>query len=328
MTHPAPPPRPARRILFGYEGQKIVPKAKGAAPIDGRTDQIDGSGVDEWLANLNDDEVQFSLLKMTMGDRESKRPKFVMVTWIGPSVGVMKKAKAGMHGGTVKEFVGQIHNEMQEDDKESLTFDIIRKKVKSAMGADYDMGSNSRKAGGAGEANSYQSQQSDIKAKAKAAYQQAEKETTIGAVVFDQGPLTKGITACDLGGRATTASNTEAKKNMSKVMVDATGEVGREEVGAGACPLSPPRRTARTQQAVRDGSRQHKPACQLGRPHTRRPIQSPSDAAPSRWDGQRSVTAARRDFGVPTDLCTCMRAASVPTPCCLFVKLWMVNRER
>jgi hypothetical protein len=238
LAHPAPPPS-RRRILFGYEGQKIVPKAKGAAPIDGRTDQIDGTGVDEWLANLNDDEVQFSLLKMTMGDRESKRPKFVMVTWIGASVGVMKKAKAGMHGGTVKEFVGQIHNEMQEDDKESLTFDIIRKKVKSAMGADYDMGSNSRQAGGKGEANSYKSQQSDIKAKAKAAYQQAEKDTTIGAVVFDQGPLTKGITACDLGGRATTASNTDAKKNMSKVMVDSTGEVGREEGAHGACSLHP-----------------------------------------------------------------------------------------
>lgn len=240
-------PAHPRRILFGYEGNnKIVPKAKGQGPIDGRTDQIDGSGVDEWLSNLNEDEVQFSLLKMTMGDRESKRPKFVMVTWIGPSVGVMKKAKAGMHGATVKEFIGQIHNEMQEDDKELLTFDIIRKKVKSAMGADYDMGSNSRKAGGKGEANSYQSQQSDIKAKAKAAYQQAEKETTIGSVVFDQGPLTKGITACDLGGRATTASNTEAKKNMSAVMVDATGETGRTEGAHGAPSTRPGARATAT----------------------------------------------------------------------------------
>ena len=121
----------------------------------------------------------------------------------------------------------------------------------------------------AGEASSYKSQQSDIKAKAKAAYQQAEKETTIGSVVFDQGPLTKGITACDLGvpshrvslilthtrarahthslaghagGRATTASNTEAKKNMSKVMVDATGATGKAEGGGGARPppLPPP----------------------------------------------------------------------------------------
>ena len=81
------------------------------------------------------------------------------------------------------------------------------------MGADYDMGSNSR-----GKQANYVSQQSDIKAKAKAAYQAAEKETTIGGVVFDQGPLTKGITACDLGGRASTASNTEAKKNTSAVM--------------------------------------------------------------------------------------------------------------
>ena len=221
--------------MFGYEGRdKIVPVGKGAGPIDGRTDQIDGAGVDEWLGNLKDDEVQFSLVKMTMGDRESKRPKFVMVSWIGPSVGIMKKAKVAIHGASVKEFIGQIHCEMTADDKEGLTFDLIRTKVKSAMGADYDMGSNSRESGGAGKAAGYKSQQSDIKAKAKAAYQQAEKETAIGAVVFDGGPLTKGITACDLGGRATTASNTDAKKNMSKVMTDATGEVGKSEVQAGA----------------------------------------------------------------------------------------------
>ena len=83
-----------------------MPQGAGEGIIDGRTDQVDGSGVDEWLAGLNDDEVQFSLVKMTMGDRESKRPKFVLVTWIGPSVGVMKKAKVSIHKSSVKEFVG------------------------------------------------------------------------------------------------------------------------------------------------------------------------------------------------------------------------------
>ena len=125
--------------MFGYEGRdKIVPVGKGAGPIDGRTDQIDGAGVDEWLSHLKDDEVQFSLLKMTMGNRESKRPKFVMVSWIGPSVGIMKKAKVAIHGASVKEFIGRIHCEMTADDKEGLTFDLIREKVKSVMGSGGD----------------------------------------------------------------------------------------------------------------------------------------------------------------------------------------------
>lgn len=210
-----------------------MPTGKGNGAIDGRTDQIDGEGIEEWHAALSEDDVQFSLVKMTMGDRESKRPKFVLVSWIGANVGVMKKAKVSIHKASVKEFVGQIHCELTADDKDSITFDILRTKIKSAMGADYDMGSNSRESGGKGKAAGYTSQQSDIKAKAKAAYQSAEKETTIGAVVFDAGPLTQGITACDLGGRSTTASNTDAKKNMSAVMTDATGEIGKTVGGGG-----------------------------------------------------------------------------------------------
>eukprot|EP01051_Picozoa_sp_SAG22_P016137 SAG22_NODE_2222_length_2820_cov_1.328923_2_plen_55_part_01 len=34
---------PTSWVLFGYEGRdKIVPRAHGEVPIDGRTDQIDG----------------------------------------------------------------------------------------------------------------------------------------------------------------------------------------------------------------------------------------------------------------------------------------------
>ena len=56
---------------------------------------------------------------------------------------------------------------------------------------------------------------------AKAAYQEKEKGTTIGAVVFDTGPLSKEMTPCDISGRPTVASNSEAKKNTSEVMADA-----------------------------------------------------------------------------------------------------------
>lgn len=95
------------RVVFGYEGRdKIVPQASGVEPIDGRTDMNETAGIDEFHAHLKEDEVQFGLLKFIMGDRESKRPKFVFIAWIGGSVGVMKKAKVSIHKTSVKEFIG------------------------------------------------------------------------------------------------------------------------------------------------------------------------------------------------------------------------------
>lgn len=203
---------PTSWVIFGYEGRdKIVPQSCGEMAIDGRTDGEGGPGIDEFLANLKDDEVQFGMIKFTMGDRESKRPKFVMVAWIGPSVGVMKKAKVSIHKASVKEFFGvrpatlihrlischaplhpavvgsrhcmassvaavahsclglhahlqQIHCELTVDDKELLAFEEVKKRVKSAMGADYDQGSNSRESGGAGVKKGYKSQMADMKA--------------------------------------------------------------------------------------------------------------------------------------------------------------------
>ena len=55
---------------------------------------------------------------------------------------------------------------------------------------------------------------------AKLAYKEAEKGTTIGAVVFDSGPLSKEMTPCDISGRDTVASNSDMLKNTSKSMKD------------------------------------------------------------------------------------------------------------
>lgn len=45
-------------------------------------------------------------------------------------------------------------------------------------------------------------------------FESKEKEGTIGKVIYDKGPLSKGMTPCDLGGRDFVASHTEAKKNI------------------------------------------------------------------------------------------------------------------
>ena len=44
-------------------------------------------------------------------------------------------------------------------------------------------------------------------------FKKKEQESQIKNIVYDKGPLAKGITACDLGGRSTVAPASEAKRN-------------------------------------------------------------------------------------------------------------------
>ena len=55
-------------------------------------------GLSELSAVFSDDEVMFGFLRVAAEDRKavtSSRAKTAMITWIGPNVGIMKKAKVG-----------------------------------------------------------------------------------------------------------------------------------------------------------------------------------------------------------------------------------------
>eukprot|EP01047_Picozoa_sp_COSAG01_P116779 COSAG01_NODE_45454_length_409_cov_0.990323_1_plen_89_part_01 len=67
---------PTSWAVFGYSGKnKVAPLSKGT----GEADEYWG----QWLGQLHDNQIQFSLLRIIMGDSESRRPKFVFVTWLG-----------------------------------------------------------------------------------------------------------------------------------------------------------------------------------------------------------------------------------------------------
>ena len=170
-------------MLFGYSGKtKIVGVAKGTGEAEEYWEQ--------WRGLLKDTEIQFSLVRIIMGDAESRRPKFVFVTWLGTSVGVMARSRGGTHKDGIKSVVGQFHIELSTDSTDELELDMVKKALKKAMGADYDMGSNSRSASGKeGNANAatgatvrYTTQQSSIKANAAAAYEGGETVKVSGGI--------------------------------------------------------------------------------------------------------------------------------------------------
>lgn len=78
-----------------YEGKtKIVVGSKSAG------------GLDELLQQFSADQVLYALLRMEDGDRESRRIKFIFITWVGQNVGGMAKAKAVGHKTQVQKIVG------------------------------------------------------------------------------------------------------------------------------------------------------------------------------------------------------------------------------
>ena len=173
---------PTTWVLLGYEGkEKIRPRIKGT----GEADEFWA----EFLAALSDDEILFALLRIVMGDAESSRPKFVFVCWLGSKVGMMKKARVGMQKSDVKKEIGAVHCDLQTDAVEDLALQLVKTKLKKSMGADYDMGSNSRSADGKqGNADSdfapteYKSQQSEIKRTAAASYAGGETVKISGGI--------------------------------------------------------------------------------------------------------------------------------------------------
>lgn len=78
--------------IFKFESTEIICAAKGI-------------GFDEFRQQFNDSERAFGYIRIQMGDEMSKRSKFLFVTWIGPEVGVMQRAKMSTDKSIIKEII-------------------------------------------------------------------------------------------------------------------------------------------------------------------------------------------------------------------------------
>ncbi|KAI9184500.1 hypothetical protein H9P43_003553 [Blastocladiella emersonii ATCC 22665] len=116
-------------LYLTYEGEtdKLVLAATGKG------------GLPEFLEHLKDDKAGFGYLRMTVGnDHLSKRAKFVLVSWVGPNVKVMRKAKVSVHISEVKQTLAVFAVEVQASALADLKEDVLTLKLKKAMGANYD----------------------------------------------------------------------------------------------------------------------------------------------------------------------------------------------
>ncbi|KAJ9586399.1 hypothetical protein L9F63_019951, partial [Diploptera punctata] len=78
--------------VFKFEGNHIVCSAKGKE-------------FEKFREQFGNDERAFGYIRLQMGDEMSKRQKFLFLTWVGPSVGVIKRAKMSTDKAMVKDII-------------------------------------------------------------------------------------------------------------------------------------------------------------------------------------------------------------------------------
>ncbi|XP_041375820.1 coactosin-like protein [Gigantopelta aegis] len=113
--------------ILKYEGNKIV--------LDST-----GSSYEEFQSKLTDDTRAFGYVRITTGDEMSKRAKFALITWAGPDVSTLKKAKMGPDKSRVKEVIQNFAVELHITEQEELEQDFIKSALMKAGGANYGTG--------------------------------------------------------------------------------------------------------------------------------------------------------------------------------------------
>ena len=233
--------------------------------------------------------------------------KLVYLVWVGESASTLKKGQVTSHKNEVGGLFVGFHIEKSLYGRENLEnlAEEIGKDLKKAGGANYDLG-NSRSGVQAGGSASY-------KATSKAFFEQKDKETEVKGVVFDKGPLKKGFTQCDLGGRQMVAGAAEAKANTVGYNVEMAAQAvekasldeeaspaaeepaetaGKEEPAEAAGEEEPAETAGKEEPAETAGDEEPSEAAGGGEPAEAAGDEEPSEAAAGEEPSEAAAEAA------------------------------------
>ncbi|XP_033122759.1 coactosin-like protein [Anneissia japonica] len=89
---------------------------------------------------LKNDERAFVYLRLETGDEMSRRAKFAFITWIGPEVSPIKKAKVSTDKAFVKQAIREFATEFMIDTHVDMNYTNIEQAVIKSSGANYGTG--------------------------------------------------------------------------------------------------------------------------------------------------------------------------------------------
>lgn len=106
-------------VILKYVGNKI-------------TVQQTGSGIENFVEQLSDKEIQYGYLRLNIQTEEGMRTKFVLISWTGEDVSPLKRGKAYVDKSNLKSIIQDFAIDLATSNKEELCEDyIIRKAVAS-----------------------------------------------------------------------------------------------------------------------------------------------------------------------------------------------------
>ena len=101
-------------------------------------------GLEEVKAALKEDCLQFAYYRTISGDEESRRVKFVFISWAGDRITKPKlRAVMSILKGDVKTIINNFHIELHATSADDLVEEEIAAKLKKAGGADYSFNTSS-----------------------------------------------------------------------------------------------------------------------------------------------------------------------------------------
>ena len=101
-------------------------------------------GLEEVKACLREDCLQFAYYRTISGDEESRRVKFVFISWAGDRITKPKlRAVMSILKGDVKQIINNFHIELHATNVDDLDEEEIAAKLKKAGGADYSFNTSS-----------------------------------------------------------------------------------------------------------------------------------------------------------------------------------------
>merc|ERR1712063_89175 len=92
----------------------------------------------EIIPLLGEKDTAFVYIRYTTGDEESKRAKFVLISWCGPRAPIMRKAKMSVHKADVKQIFVSSALEIQASEVSDLDEAAVRASLIKAGGANYN----------------------------------------------------------------------------------------------------------------------------------------------------------------------------------------------
>ncbi|KAF5291924.1 hypothetical protein FQA39_LY14156 [Lamprigera yunnana] len=113
--------------VFKFDGQRIVCFEKG--------DEFD-----KFKENFGENERAFGYIRVQTGDEMSKRQKFLFVTWVGPFVNVIQRAKMSTDKSMIKDIIKNFAVELQLETLLEFDLEYFKEALNKAGGANYGTG--------------------------------------------------------------------------------------------------------------------------------------------------------------------------------------------